>query len=139
MSDGKDSAGNDNSSIDDTIAVVIEILDVTESTLTVSASQVTATFGTPVTWTASIHPPLPADATNLVYHWRVHRSYAPYPDAPTSGWQTLSETGSTVTWTTEGPDEVDIVMAVSASYTDGNGNSHSLPEVEGGLVGFDLF
>ena len=139
VSDGKDEAGNDNSSIDDTIAVVIEILDVTESTLTVSASQITATFGTPVTWTASIHPPLPADATNVVYHWRVHKNYGPSPGAPPSGWQTLSETGSTLTWTTKGPDAVNIVMAVSASYTDGCGNSHSLPEAEGPIVGFDLF
>jgi len=137
VSDGKDGAGNDNSSIDDTIAVVIRILDVTELTLSVSASQNFATFGTPVTWTASIHPPLPADATNLVYHWRAYRSYTPYPDAPTSGWQTLSETGSTVTWTMKGPHPANVVMGVSVSYMDGHGNSHSLPEVEGPIVGFD--
>ena len=137
VSDGKDGAGNDDSSIDDTIAVVIEILDVTDSTLSVSADRRFAHFGTSATWTASISPPVPAVVTNVVYHWRVHRNYGPSPGTPPSGWQTLSETGPTVTWTMEGPDSADVVMAVSASYTDGHGNSHSLAEVEGGLVGFD--
>ena len=127
VSDGKDSAGNDNSSIDDTIAVTIEILDVTDSTLSVSVSKEFPSYGDTVTWTASISPPVPAVATNVVYHWLV-RVNDGTPRNPR--WQSNSETGPTLTWTEEGPDPVDVMMRVSASYTDGHGNSHSLPEVE---------
>ena len=123
VSDGKDEAGNDDSTIDNTIAVVIEINNVIE--LSLSVSDTTPSFGEAVTWTASLGT-LPADATNVVYHWSMFVN----DGTPDQTWEDRRETGAQLTWTDTGPYFADVKMRVSASYTDGNGNSHSVPRVE---------
>jgi len=123
VSDGKDEAGNDDSSIDHTIAVTIEITDVLE--LTLSVSDLTPSFGEEVTWTASLDS-LPADATDVVYHWSIFRN--DYDTEPF--WEDRRETGAQFHWTHPGPYFEDVKARVYVSYTDGDGNSQSVPRVE---------
>ncbi len=68
VTDTIDHESNPDTSLDHTLAVLIEIVD--EPELTLSISDTEPHFGDTVTWTASLAS-LPEGATNVVYHWAV--------------------------------------------------------------------
>ncbi len=125
VSDGKDDAGNADSSIDHTIAVTITITDVIDLTLS-SASASSLHGGYTLTWTASFSPSLPAGVTNVVYHWETRTNDGD------DYWGGESEHSSTYeTWFAP-ENGRGIRVRVHASYTDENGNSQRTPKVTSG-------
>lgn len=118
VTDNVDHEGNRDDTIDHTIAVEIEILDVVDLSLSMNTNAPAA--NTDVHWTARIAP-LPDDATNVVYHWSYYlTSVARWFDA----------SGITGPHLSVGGHSEYVKARVSASYTDGNGQSHHLPAVE---------
>ena len=130
VSNKMDHEGNADDVIDDALAVAIELTD--ENEVLVSAANYSLPFGEESSWTASVQS-LPDGATNVAYQWSVYaddRLSTPLPS-----WQNAAETGARLTWTvTENTNHpgfsVYVKVRVSATYTDGNGNNHSLPPVE---------
>ncbi len=69
--DGKDSHSNDNEDFDHYIGVEIEIVDVAEFTVTLSASDTSPTVGDTITFTVSIENS-PVPVSELHYRWGEH-------------------------------------------------------------------
>ena len=78
VSDSKDHAGNTDTAIDHSIGVQIEIIDVLEFTVTLSASDTSPTVGDNITFTVSIeNSPVPVSEL----HWRWGEQNHPVGDA----------------------------------------------------------
>ena len=125
VSDGKDDAGDSDDSIDHTIAVAIEIIDVPELTLSVSDRY--PSLGEAVTWKATLLP-LPT-GTAVTYHWEVFEQ----DDTEHESWDVVGGAGPEYTFTGTGSFLVILKVRVSASYTDDDG-THELGPVESGWV-----
>ena len=136
VTDTIDHESNPDTSLDHTLAVLIEIVDEPELTLSISDSE--PTFGDTLTWTANLAS-LPEGATNVVYHWAV----AYVTDGNTNAtpfWLDESVlTGSQLDWTASRSSfppgsSLHTKARVSASYTDANGATRHTPRVESDWV-----
>ena len=131
VTDTIDHESNPDTRLDHTLAVLIEIVDEPELTLSVSDSE--PTFGDTLSWTANLAS-LPEGATNVVYHWAV----AYVTDGNTNAtpfWLDESVfTGSQLDWTASRSSfppgsSLHTKARVSASYTDANGATRHTPRV----------
>ena len=114
VSDGKDDAGNADSSTDHTIVVEIEVTNDPRDdvTLTMTYSPDSPGTDTLVTWTAHLHN-LPENSGDVRYTWKERSLYS--DGSGWSGWDTLLHTGSSFVQST-GSSPGTIQMSVEASF-----------------------